>query len=262
MTSIVLTSLKGGCGKTKCAAEIAKSLRRRNSKVAIVDVDYHAPNVVFEFEGLDDPELLQRDSGDRLIPPTSKEGIPIMSMWYFWNPEGAVEIKDKEAMDDVRQILTPGVVDWGFKLDYLVCDTPPDSVGVVSVAYQAPNPLALVICQPSRVSRADAERTICLLREKEVPILGIICNQAYLENSRVSLFDLQISDIQALADKYSLPRVWGVPHSSNLGPYFNNIVESLETIQPTVLKVTKPDERALRILGKLPKLLEALRVKD
>lgn len=262
MKSLVLTSLKGGCGKTHCAAELAKSLRRHSYKVAIIDADYHAPNIVFEFEGLDDPELLQRGSGDKLIPPVSQEGIPVFSMWYFWNPASAVEVSDKEAITDVKQAMESGVIDWGFEPDFLVVDTPPDSTGVISIAYQAPSPLTLIVCQPSRVSRADCERTICLLREKEVPILGIICNQSHLENSKISLFDLQVSDIQALADKYSLPRVWEVPHSPHLGPYFDAIAESIQSISPVVLKVPKPDEEALQRLAKLPKLLQALRGGD
>lgn len=260
MESIVISAIKGGVGKTHCAAELLKALRRKGYKVAGLDLDYRAPNLPFEFEGLEDPELLRRGSGDRLIPPVSKEGIPVFSLHYFWSTESAVEVKDSEATDDVRQILRPGIIDWGFETDFLVLDTPPDAVGALTIAFEAPNLMGVIIvCQPSRVSRADAERTICLLREKEVPILGIICNQAWLENSKVSLFDLTVSDIQALAVKYTLPKVWAVPHSSHLDPYFDDIAESIKTIKPTILKVTQPDEKALESLAKLPKLLKALR---
>lgn len=260
METIILASLKGGTGKTTCTANLAKALRRAGYKVGALDVDYRSPDLPYLFEGLEDPELLQRGSGDRLIPPVSREGIPVFSLHYFWSPESAVEVKDSEATDDVRQILRPGIIDWRQDLDYLVIDTPPDSTGTLTIAFEAPNLMGvMVVCQPNKPSRADTERTICLLREKEVPVLGIICNQAYLENSETPLFDLRISDIQALADKYSLPRVWGVPHSPQLGPYFDDIVESLNSIKPVVLKVPKPDEKALKALAKLPKLLKALR---
>lgn len=258
MKSLVLISLKGGCGKSTCAAELSRALKRANYKVAALDLDYHAPNLPFFFEGLEDPELLQRGSGDSLVPPVSKEGIPIFSLHHFWPPEVAVEVKDEIAIDDVKQILTPGIIDWGFLLDFLVVDTPPDSVGVITIAFQAPNPLALVVCQPSRVSRADAQRTISLLREKQVPILGIICNQAWFEGSHKPLFDLKVEDIQALADKYALPKVWAVPHSDNLAPHFDAIVKSLDTIKPVTLKVKEYSEEPLRQMGKLAKILKAL----
>lgn len=260
MKSIICCCCKGGVGKTIVTANLAKALRRAGHKVGALDVDYRSPDLPYLFDGLEDPELLQRGSGDRLIPPVSKEGIPVFSLHYFWSTEAAVEVKDSEAMDDIRQILKPGIIDWGQDLDYLICDTPPDSTGTLTVALEAPSLMGvIVVCQPSRVSKADTERTICLLREKEVPILGIICNQAYLEGSGISLFDLTVADIEALAVKYTLPAVWEVPHSPNLGPYFDKIVESLKTIKPVVLKVPKPDDRALESLSKLPKLLKALR---
>jgi Mrp family chromosome partitioning ATPase len=258
MKSLICTSLKGGCGKTTVCAHLAKALKRIGYKVACLDLDYRAPNLPFLFEGLEDPGLLQRGGGDRLIPPVSKDGIPVFSLHYFWSPEVAVEVSDKEAIADAKQILTPGVIDWQFEPDYLVIDTAPETTGHIIVAFQAPNPSAIVISQPSRVSRADSERTICLLREKRVPILGIICNESYLENSKVSLFDLQLSDIQALADKYSLPKVWSVPHSSNLAPHFDSIVKDLPLIKPAVLKPIEYDDRALRQIAKLGKILRAL----
>lgn len=246
-------------GKSTCAAELARALRRANYKVAAIDVDYHAPNLPFFFEGLEDPEMLCRGSGDKLIPPVSKEGIAVFSLHYLWPPEAAVEVKDEVAIEDVKQILAPGIIDWGFEPDYLVIDTPPDSTGVITVAFESPNLLgALVVCQPSRVSRADAERTICLLREKQVPIMGIIVNQAYLENSQRSLFDLKVDDIQALADKYALPKVWAVPHSNNLAPHFDGIVESLESIKPVTLKIKEYDDKALRQFGRFAMILKAL----
>jgi len=263
MKSIVIACVKGGVGKTHCTAELLKSFRRKGYRVVGLDCDYRSPNLPYEFEGLEDPELLQRGDGDKLIPPVSKEGIPIFSLHYFWPLESAVEVRDKEAMDDIRQILKPGIIDWGYDPDFMIIDTPPDSTGTLNVAFQSPRLLGcIVVCQPSRVSRADAERTICLLREREVPILGIICNQSYIEGSRVPLFDLKLSDIQDLANKYSLPNVWEVPHSPQLQPYFDDIVTSLSSTQPTVLSRLEYDDKAISMLGKLGKLLEALRGKD
>lgn len=258
-STICIASLKGGTGKTTCSVELARALRRAGNRVAIADLDYRAPTLPYLFKGLEDPELLRRGKADTLIPPISKEGIAVFSLHYYWSPDSAVEVPDEIAMEDVKQILTPGIINWGSEVDYLVLDTPPSTAGIISIAFLSPNLLgAIVVSQPSRVSRADAERTICLLREKQVPILGIICNQAYLENSKVSLFDLQASDIKTLADKYSLPKIWSVPHSSNLAPYFDSIVQDLPTIKPTILKPIEYGDKALKQIAKLGKILRVL----
>ena len=149
-SSLIVACCKGGVGKTVVTANLAKALRRAGHRVAALDVDYRSPDLPYLFDGLEDPELLQRGSGDSLIPPVSKEGIPVFSLHYFWSPESAVEVKDEEAMDDVRQILRPGIIDWQQDLDYLVIDTPPDSTGTLTVVFEAPNLRGVIIvCQPS-----------------------------------------------------------------------------------------------------------------
>lgn len=263
MKTIVVTCLKGGCGKTTCTAGLIKALRRRGFNVGGLDADYRAPNLPFFF-GLEELELLQRTEGDVLIAPKSVEGIPIFSLHHLWPPDQAVMVSNEDAIEDMRQILTPGLVDWGDPLDYLVIDTPPDSVGTISIALDTPNLWGcIVICQPSRVSRADAMRTISLLREKEVPIASVIINQAYLDGMPdrppVTLFDLKPVQLADEFRQLGIRDVHLVPHARVLDAYFDHIVDSLLTASLVTLKVTRSSEEPWRRVSKLLKVLRALK---
>ena len=259
MRTIVVTSLKGGVGKSTCSSELIKALHRTGLRVGGLDVDYRAPNLPFFF-GLDSPDQLRRGHEDSLIPPKSAEGIPIFSLHFMWPPGQAVMVGNEEAMLEVAQMLQPKVIDWGEPLDYLVVDTPPDSVGTIAVVLKATDLWGcVVVCQPSRVSRTDAERTISLLREVSAPVLGLIINQAYLWPDHSPLFDLTEQDIRAMAAEKGIHNCWAVPHRRDgLGPFFDKIVRQFQRLTPEVLPKPVLREEPWNELMAISRLLNGL----
>ena len=243
MKIILVTGLKGGVGKTTTSIETARALTRLGYKVGILDLDYRTPNVPIAM----DNGVAQLDhtfDGDVLIPPEI-EGIRVMSMAYIWPEWKCVQVSDEHAMEDVLHLLSPDVVDWG-PIDYLVCDTPPTSTGVVQIALEAEDVVgSLIVSQASRVSRMDTIRTIDLFREKEVPIVGLICNQA-------GLHDLDEGDIRAIAEQYEIPFFISVPHvgrnDGTLAGYFDQIGEALLKVAPITLKVKELEDTKWRAL--------------
>lgn len=125
----------------------------------------------------------------------------------------------------------------GEPLDYLVVDTPPDSVGTIAVVLKASDLWGcVVVCQPSRVSQTDAERTISLLREVGATVLGLIINQAYLWPNHAPLFDLTEQDIRVMAAEKGIHNYWTVPHRrAGLDPFFDEIATQLQGLTPEVL---------------------------
>ena len=215
---IPVCSLKGGVGKTTISIGIAKALRDKGYKVGILDLDYRTPNVPVAIDnGV--AHLDHTYDGDVLIPPII-EGIRVMSMAYIWPDWKCVQVEDSDAMEDVLHLLTPGIIDWD-EIDYLVLDTPPTSTGVVRVALEVKGIVgAIVVTHSSRVSRMDAIRTIDLFAEKEVPIIGLVCNQSVDVDGELR-YDLEPADIEHVAIEYGIPYLGSIPHSRNdLSVYF------------------------------------------
>jgi ATP-binding protein involved in chromosome partitioning len=250
MKIILVTGLKGGVGKTTTSIETARALTRRGYKVGILDLDYRTPNVPIAMDnGV--AQLGHTFDGDVLLPPEI-EGIRVMSMAYVWPEWKCVQVSDEDAMDDVLHLLSPDVVDWG-PIDYLICDTPPTSTGVVQIALEAEDVVgSLIVSHASRVSRMDTVRTIDLFREKEVPIVGLVCNQA-------GLHDLDSEDIRVVAEQSGIPFFISVPHvgrnDGTLDAYFDQIGEALLNTAPITLKVKEVEDTKWRALLEMFKKL-------
>ena len=252
---VLSVGLKGGVGKTTVAINTARALKRRGHSVGILDLDYRTPNVPVAMND-DYSELDHSFDGDMLVPPLI-EGIKVMSMQYIWPAHKCVQVEDADAMDDVLNLLTPGVIDWG-ELDYLVLDTPPTSTGVVRVALEATNVQgALIVTHASRVSRMDTIRTIDLFAEKQVPIIGLICNQSIDVNGEFR-YDLSIQDIIEVAERYGIKYLETIPHSrGDLKPFFDVIADAVVLGKTTTLKIPEVRQEAWSKLMLLSKRLSA-----
>lgn len=253
--TILSCSLKGGTGKTTVAINTARSLLKQGYKVGILDIDYRTPNVPV---ALDDgvARLSHTYDGDILIPPVI-EGIKVFSMAYIWPDWKCVMVDDNQAMDDVLHLFAAGIIDWG-ELDYLVIDTPPTSVGVVQIALEADSVVgALIVSHASRVSRMDIIRTLDLFAEKEVPIIGIICNQSVGEDGKLR-YDLSPSDIEAVAKEYGVQYLGSIPHITDplvLQKCFDSISEKILATEPVTLHMKEVDDKVWKTLKQLSQRL-------
>lgn len=236
MKTIISASVKGGVGKTTVAVGIAQALQRKGLRVGILDLDYRGPCVPIVLNAED--AVLGRTEGDAMVP-VNVDGLHLFSMAFIWPASKCVQVEDNDATDDVRQLLTPGVIAWP-DLDFLVLDTPPTSSGIVCVALEAAGAAgAVIVSQPSRVSRADTIRTLDLFAEKQVPVFALVSNQGTDEEGR-NLYDLQDRDIADLARTYQVPSFCAIPHTLYLEPHFDRLVNLILETPPVLL--AKPQE--------------------
>jgi len=250
MKLILVAGLKGGVGKTTVSTGLAKAMARMGLKVGVLDLDYRTPNVLEAFGASTE---ITHDYETNTLNPPLVDGVKLFSMSYIWPPGKSVQVSDEDAMKDVEHLLTTKVLNWG-DLDYLVVDTPPTSVGVVEAAVDAPDLAgALIVSHASIFARADTMRTIDLFREKEVPILGLICNQ-------VGIHDLTAEDMKAVADAVSLPYFFAIPQipatdQTAFEAKFDQIAAILGDIEPVTLTVESLEDDAWNQLKLVANLL-------
>lgn len=210
MKLVLSVGLKGGVGKTTTAIEISRALVRRGIPPGILDLDYRTPNVPIAIGDVTTKPDHTFD-GDIMFP-TTIDGIRVFSMSYIWPPSKCVTVSDADAMEDVLHMLEPGILAWG-DIEYLIVDTPPTSVGVVDVALQAEDVKgAVIVTHASKVALADTLRTINLFAEKEVPIIGMLCNQSESAEGELR-YDMAPADVQHVAEDAGIPYLGSVPHT-------------------------------------------------
>jgi septum site-determining protein MinD len=183
---IVLTSGKGGVGKTTSAAAIAAGLALRGKRTVVIDFDVGLRNldlvmgcerrVVFDFINVINGDaklnqaLIKDKRNDNLyIFPTS-------------------QTRDKEALrrDGVERVLD----ELKENFDYIVCDSPAGiEHGAITALYFADS--AIIVTNPEVSSVRDSDR-----------IIGILASK-----SRRAEHNLEPVDVHLLLTRYSLERV-------------------------------------------------------
>jgi len=159
---IVVTSGKGGVGKTTSSASLANGLARRGKKVAVIDFDVGLRNldlimgcerrVVYDFVNVVQGEASLRQA---LIKDKRFENLFVLA---------ASQTRDKDALtrEGVEKVLKD-LSDDGF--DYIVCDSPAGiEKGAFLAMYFADR--AVVVVNPEVSSVRDSDRILGLLASK------------------------------------------------------------------------------------------------
>jgi septum site-determining protein MinD len=158
---IVVTSGKGGVGKTTTSASFATGLAQRGHKTVVIDFDVGLRNldlilgcerrVVFDFVNVINGEATLRQA---LIKDKRVEALSILA---------ASQTRDKEALkkDGVERVLN----ELAQEFEYIVCDSPAGiEHGAMMAMYFADE--ALVVTNPEVSSVRDSDRVLGILASK------------------------------------------------------------------------------------------------
>ncbi len=211
---VVVTSGKGGVGKTTSSASLATGLARRGLQTAVLDFDVGLRNldlimgcerrVVYDFVN-----VIQGDAtlNQALIRDKRVENLYILP---------ASQTKDKEALhqDGVAKVLE----DLNSRFDFIICDSP---AGIEHGALMAMHfaDEAIVVTNPEVSSVRDSDRILGLLQSKTVKAKnGEVIKEHLLltryDPERVQRGDmLSVEDVQEIL---AIPLLGVIPESKSV----------------------------------------------
>ncbi len=159
---IVVTSGKGGVGKTTTSASMACGLARRGKRVAVIDFDIGLRNldlimgcerrVVYDFVNVINGDCTLKQA---LIKDKRLETLHVLA---------ASQTRDKDALTEegVRRVLDELIAE---AFDYVICDSPAGiEKGAHLAMYFADR--AVVVVNPEVSSVRDSDRILGLLASK------------------------------------------------------------------------------------------------
>lgn len=177
---ILVSSGKGGVGKSTVSANLALALSQSGAKTGLLDADIYGPSlpIMFGLEGAK-PAATKTADGKTKIEPIEKFGLKLLSIGFFTDPSQPIPWRGPMATTAIKQLFNDA--DWG-ELDYLIVDMPPGTGDIhITVSQTYPISGAVIVTTPQNVALADTIKGMAMYKMEgiNVPIIGIIENMAY-----------------------------------------------------------------------------------
>ena len=243
---IVVTSGKGGVGKTTTSASIACGLARQGKKVAVIDFDVGLRNldlimgcerrVVYDFVNVIHGDCTLKQA---LIRDKRFENLHVLA---------ASQTRDKDALtpEGVQKVLDELDAD-GF--DFIVCDSP---AGIEKGAYLAMYfaDQAVVVVNPEVSSVRDSDRILGLLSSKTRRAENGERVREHLLLTRYSPARVATGDMLSIAD---VQEILGLDVLGVI-PEAQEVLQSSNAGVPVILDEQSPagqayDDAVARLLG-------------
>lgn len=212
---ILVSSGKGGVGKSTVASNLAITLAADGAKVGLIDADIYGPSVPMMFGLLGaKPAARETEDGKTLILPIEKYGIKLLSLGFFADPDQPVPWRGPMASNAVKQLFNDA--DWG-ELDYLIVDLPPGTGDIhITITQSFPIAGAVIVTTPQQVALADTRKGLAMFKMPgiNIPVLGVIENMAYftpeeLPDNKYYIFGKDGG--KQLAKSFSVPFLGEIP---------------------------------------------------
>ncbi|WP_345977288.1 Mrp/NBP35 family ATP-binding protein [Sulfurimonas sp. HSL3-7] len=169
---IMVSSGKGGVGKSTSSVNLAIALAMQGKKVGLLDADIYGPNVprMLGVEGVK-PEV----NGNKVLP-IKAYGIEMMSMGSLMEEGQSLIWRGAMIMKAIEQFLRD--ILWS-ELDCLVIDMPPGTGDAqLTLAQSVPVTAGITVTTPQMVSLDDSRRSLDMFKKLNIPIAGIIENMS------------------------------------------------------------------------------------
>jgi len=180
---ILVSSGKGGVGKSSVTTNLAVALAALGYRVGVVDADIYGYSIPRMLGTDRDPTMID----DMLLPP-EKWGVRCISIGYFV-PEGqAIVWRGPMLHKALEQFLTD--VFWDDP-DFLLIDMPPGTGDIaLSLSQYLPRAEVLVVTTPQPAAQKVARLSAAMAAKVNLPVRGIIENMSWFTGDDGKRYDL------------------------------------------------------------------------
>lgn len=219
---ILVSSAKGGVGKSSTTINLAHSFKQHNSNlsIGILDADVYGPSIpkMINLDNTGDkPELNKQN----LMIPLNNHGIKCMSIGFLMSKtdgsQDAIIWRGLMVMQAIQTLLRKVV--WG-PLDILLIDMPPGTGDTsLSIIQNIPVSGVLIISTPQKISLIDARKSIVMYQKTGLKIFGLIQNMSYLICNKCHEKHMIYGDsdgMQQLSSEMNLDILSDIPFDSNI----------------------------------------------
>jgi Mrp family chromosome partitioning ATPase len=173
---LIISSGKGGVGKSTVAVNIACELAQKGKRVGILDIDIHGPSIA-KLLGIESKKITA-GPGKSPQPIKVDENLYAVTIASLLkSPDDPIIWRGPLKMHVIRQFLQD--FEWPL-LDYLIIDSPPGTGDEPLSAAQIIGHLdgSIIVTTSQDLALLDVRKCINFSRKVNIPVIGIVVNMS------------------------------------------------------------------------------------
>ncbi len=170
---VMVSSGKGGVGKSTTAVNLAIALAQQGKRVGLLDADIYGPNIP-RMMGIADKQPIFLDSKN--IKPIMAHNVQVMSIGVLMERGASLIWKGAMVTQAIEQMLED--ILWN-KLDVLLFDMPPGTGDAqLALAQNLPVTAGVCVTTPQKVALDDTIKSMDMFKNLKIPTAGIVENMS------------------------------------------------------------------------------------
>lgn len=242
---ILVSSGKGGVGKSTTTVNLALAMQQLGLKVGVLDADIYGPSI---------PTMLGNAGATPMIEaeqfvPLDAYGMPVLSIGHLTGDHNTpVAWRGPKATGALMQLFNQTL--WP-DLDVLMIDMPPGTGDIqLTLAQRIHVTGAVIVTTPQNIALMDATKGIALFNKVDIPVLGVVENMSTHICSNCG-FEDQIFGTgggERISEQYNIPLLGRLPLNVQ-------IRENADAGKPSVVARDSAAESYIAIAEKIIALL-------
>ncbi len=238
---ILVSSGKGGVGKSTTTVNLALALQQMGLKVGVLDADIYGPSIPTMLGNAGRTPMIEAEQ----FVPIEAYGMAVLSIGHLTGDNNTpVAWRGPKATGALMQLFNQTL--WP-DLDVLMIDMPPGTGDIqLTLAQRIPVTGAVIVTTPQNVALLDATKGIELFNRVQIPVMGVIENMSTHVCSNCGheeqIFGTGGGD--QLAEQYDIPLLGRLPLNAS-------IRENADLGKPSVIAGDEAAESYLAIAAKI-----------
>lgn len=170
---ILVSSGKGGVGKSTTTVNLALALQKLGLKVGVLDADIYGPSIPTMLGNAGRTPMIEAEN----FVPIEAYGMAVLSIGHLTGDNNTpVAWRGPKATGALMQLFNQTL--WP-DLDVLMIDMPPGTGDIqLTLAQRIPVTGAVIVTTPQNVALLDATKGIELFNKVHIPVIGVVENMS------------------------------------------------------------------------------------
>jgi len=236
--TVMVSSAKGGVGKSTFAINLAFALQKQEKKVGLLDADIHGPSLP-KMIGLNE----KPKSDGKFLFPLEKYGAQFMSLGFLVDEKTPMIWRGPMVISAIKTLTEK--VSWK-NLDFLIIDMPPGTGDTqLTFAQDVKIDGAIIVSTPQELALMDVQRGIQMFDKTKIKILGLVDNMSFFTGSDGKKYNIfGEGGVERVAKEFNKKFLGKIPINTKLR-------ESADLGLPLTFK--EPDHEISKIFSEIAK---------